>query len=102
MARIIKAWLAVVILAMVLFDIRTVAVAAPTSTDRLPLDWSSVPRLDYENANAQAFADKGLTAYLAGDFATAILEFSELLKLKPADARVYYNRGNAYYRMRDL
>lgn len=102
MARIIKAWLAVVILAMVLFDIRTVAVAAPTSTDRLPLDWSSVPRLDYENANAQAFADKGLTAYLAGDFATAILEFSELLKLKPADARVYYNRGNAYYRMRYL
>lgn len=101
MARII-AYIAVVVLAMVQVGNIVVAFAAPTSTDQSPLDWPSAPRLDYENAKAQAFADKGLAAYLAGDFATAVSEFSELLKLKPADARVYYNRGNAYYRMRDL
>lgn len=102
MARIIYARIAVVILAMVHVGIGAVAVAAPTTTDHLPLDWPSAPGLDYENAKAQAFADQGLAAYLAGDFATAVSKFSELLKLKPVDARVFYNRGNVYYQMRDL
>jgi tetratricopeptide (TPR) repeat protein len=92
----------VVILAMVQFGGTLNCVAAPATSDQLPLDWPSGTPHESENAKAQTLADRGRSAYLAGDYSTAVSNFSELLKLKPADARVYYNRGNAYYRMRDL
>ena len=92
----------VVILAMVQFGGALNCVAAPATSDQLPLDWPSGTPHEAENAKAQTLADRGRAAYLAGDYSTAVSNFSELLKLKPADARVYYNRGNAYYRMRDL
>ena len=87
---------------MVQFGGAANSIAAPAILDQLPLDWPSAPHLEAANAKAQALADRGRAAYLAGDYSTAASNFSELLKLKPADARVYYNRGNAYYRMRDL
>lgn len=92
----------VVILAMVQFGGAVNSVAVPATSDQLFLDWPSVSPIEGENAKAQALADKGRSAYLAGDYAAAVSDFSELLQLKPADARIYYNRGNAYYRMRDL
>jgi tetratricopeptide (TPR) repeat protein len=102
MTRTLDAWSTVVILAVVQLGVTANSVAAPTTSDQLPFDWPSASHRDAENAKAQALADKGRAAYLAGDFATAVSDFSELLKLKPADARAYYNRGNAYYRMRNL
>lgn len=55
-----------------------------------------------ENRAAQALVEKARAAYLAGDFSAAATFYTELLKLKPADARTYYNRGNAYYRLLDF
>jgi tetratricopeptide (TPR) repeat protein len=102
MTRTLDAWSTVVILAMVQLGVAVKSVAAPATSDQHPLDLPSASHPDAENAEAQALADKGRAAYLAGDFATAVSDFSALLKLKPADARAYYNRGNAYYRMRNL
>ncbi|PPC98197.1 MAG: hypothetical protein CTY31_14010 [Hyphomicrobium sp.] len=102
MARIISLRIAVVILAMVNVGIGAVAVAAPTTTDHLPLDWPSAPRLDEKNAKAQELADSSRAAYLAREFTQAIALYTELLKLKPSDARIYYNRANAFYAAHDI
>ena len=38
----------------------------------------------------------GLQAGRAGDYDRAVAEFSEAIRLKPDNARAYYNRGQAY------
>ena len=102
MARIFDDFLVAVFLAMANTCCVTVAMAAPLASDQLPLDWPSASRQDAGNAKAQELVDGSHAAYLAGEFAAAVVLNTELLQLKPADPRIYYNRGNAYYKMRDL
>jgi tetratricopeptide (TPR) repeat protein len=40
--------------------------------------------------------EMGLQAGRAGDYDRAVAEFSEAIRLKPDNARAYYNRGQAY------
>lgn len=52
------------------------------------------------NAMAQSFVDRGKKAFLDRDYETSTTNYSEALILKPGDARLYYNRGLAYYKVR--
>lgn len=51
---------------------------------------------------AQELADLGKMSFKLSDYASAIRAYTALLKLKPGDARVFFNRGNAYYHMQEL
>jgi tetratricopeptide (TPR) repeat protein len=78
------------------------ALAAQGGSEQLPLDWSA-PTPDRElNSKAQVFVDRGNAAYRARNFVIAVLNYSELIKLKPNDPRAHYNRGNAYFKLNDL
>lgn len=62
----------------------------------MPLDWPAVPNSTAETFKAQSIADKAHAAYVAKNYELAAALFGELLKIKPGDARVYFNRGNSY------
>lgn len=53
------------------------------------------------NVKAQEFVDRGKKAYQAGDYKFAIANYSEALKLKAGDARLFYNRGLAFMKLED-
>jgi tetratricopeptide (TPR) repeat protein len=72
--------------------------AAATTTDQSPVGTSSV---DAFNRQAQKLLEGGNAAYRAADFKSAAQFYTELLKLKPGDPRILFNRGNTYLRMQD-
>lgn len=76
--------------------------AAPENQDQIPLNWPAAPNGERDNAKAQELVDKAHLAFTSGRFETAVSLNTELLRIKPADARVLFNRGVAYYRLRDL
>jgi tetratricopeptide (TPR) repeat protein len=53
-------------------------------------------------APGQDAAARGEAAYRAGDYATAVREFTSAAASAPLDRRVFYNLGNAWYRQGDL
>lgn len=54
------------------------------------------------NLRAQELAELGKMSFRLSDYAAAIRAYTALLNLKPGDARVFFNRGNAYYHMQEL
>ena len=48
------------------------------------------------NKEAEAALTKGINAGKNKDFDSAIINFTKAIKLDPADAAAYFNRGNAY------
>ncbi|MBN9247470.1 MAG: tetratricopeptide repeat protein, partial [Hyphomicrobium sp.] len=57
---------------------------------------------EQRDRNAQFFADAAKRAFDAGHFAEAAATYSRVLRFKPGDARVYFNRGNAYRKEGDI
>ncbi|MFA5957800.1 tetratricopeptide repeat protein [Hyphomicrobium sp.] len=51
---------------------------------------------------AQRLADLANGAYKTGDYARAVAGYSSLIKLKPRDARVFFNRGLARYKLQEM
>jgi len=47
-----------------------------------------------------AYYNRGFAYYNKGEYDRAILDYSEALKLKPADANVFVGRGLAYFHQR--
>ncbi len=61
-----------------------------------------IPGAQDVNVKAQEYVDRGKKAYHSRDFNTAISNYTEALKLKPSDARLFFNRGLAYLKAEDL
>lgn len=101
MTRSIKT-LSAQILAVLQVCVSASASTALESFDRTRLDSRSSTRLDANDGKAQALADEGRASYSKGNYTRAVVEFTKLLQLKPADALAFYNRGNSYYQMNDL
>ncbi|MBR2536547.1 MAG: tetratricopeptide repeat protein [Hyphomicrobium sp.] len=74
--------------------------AALAANEQFPLNGPLTSSTDFENAEAQKLVDAGRAAYLAGQYQKAVDIYSVLIKLKPTDPRAYYNRGNAYARLK--
>lgn len=51
--------------------------------------------------DAQRLADDANIAYASGDYVRAARLYTQLLGMKPADARVFFNRANSYSKLRD-
>ena len=43
--------------------------------------------------NAEAYLDRGVTHFKNGDYAAAISDYTEAIRLKPEDGRAYFNRN---------
>lgn len=80
----------------------TPAHSVPNESGQFPLEVPSARNQDAENQKAQELVDHGKAAYRSRKYEKAVALYSELLKLKPADARIFYNRGLAYYKLQDL
>lgn len=76
--------------------------AATIVADARPAELTPQPADRDINIKAQEFVDRGKKAYQAGDYKSAIANYSEALKLKPGDARLFYNRGLAHMKLEDL
>ncbi|MBY0558510.1 tetratricopeptide repeat protein [Hyphomicrobium sp.] len=54
-----------------------------------------------DDERAQILANNANIAYETGDYAKAVQLYTELLRVKPVDARVLHNRGNSYSKIAD-
>lgn len=68
----------------------------------LPFDWSREAASTSQSLKAQKLADEAKAAYELRRFEDALRLYSELLVIKPEDARVHYNRASALYRLQRL
>lgn len=61
-----------------------------------------VPEVGPFADRVQALADRARAAYLAQDYARAIVLYGKLIRVRPRDWALWYNKANAYYAARDM
>lgn len=72
-----------------------------TTVGALERDYSSADEQRLDRA-AQLLAEQGKDAFNSGKYAEAVRDYSRLLRLKPQDSRVFFNRGLARKKLNDL
>jgi len=72
---------------------KTSETAVPSGSPTLiPLEGNSVD-------SASAYYNRGNSYYDLGEFAQAIADYTEVIRLNPAYVEAYYNRALAYYNL---
>lgn len=94
----------VALAALSFMTVGTLAVHATPTDAHAPLsfDGGVLARQAEVGGRAQRLAQEAAAAYVRKDYEKAIRLYSEVIQLVPRDARLFYNRGNSYYKLGDL